>query len=139
MTGRVAGKVALVTGGSGGIGEATARLLWEEGARVALVDLDRTQVDQAAVAIDPGAERTTGIAAVLDDEAQAERAVRETVERFGRLDILANVAGVRVWGPVTEADPDSWDRIVRGNLLQVGYTSKFAVREMVKAGGGSIV
>lgn len=137
--GRVAGKVGLVTGGAGGIGRATARLLREEGAEVAIVDLERTAVDEAAAELDPSGEHVLAIAAELGDESQAERVVHATVERFGRLDILANVAGVRVWGPITEADTDSWEHIVSGNLLQVGYTSKFAVPAMAKTGGGSII
>jgi NAD(P)-dependent dehydrogenase (short-subunit alcohol dehydrogenase family) len=139
MAGRVAGKVALVTGGGGGIGQATGQLLAEEGARVVLVDVDADAVARAAQDIDPTGERVVAVTARLDEEAEAQRAVDETVRRFGRLDILANVAGVRVWGPITTADPRSWDAIVRGNLLQVAYCSKFAVPAMVAGGGGSIV
>jgi NAD(P)-dependent dehydrogenase (short-subunit alcohol dehydrogenase family) len=137
MTGRVAGKVALVTGGGGGIGAATARLFWEQGASVTLVDVDQAAAEQAAAEL--GTERVLALGAALDDEAEARRVVEATVERFGRLDVLANVAGVRVWGPITEADADSWDRILRGNLLQVAHCSKYAVPEMAKNGGGSIV
>lgn len=139
MSGRVAGKVALVTGGGGGIGGATAQLFREEGASVAVVDVDKAEAERAAAEIDPTGEHVLAIGAKLDDEAEAQRAVRETVDRFGRLDVLANVAGVRVWGPITEADVESWDFIVRGNLLQVSYVSKFAIPEMTKNGGGSII
>jgi NAD(P)-dependent dehydrogenase (short-subunit alcohol dehydrogenase family) len=139
MTGRMAGKVALVTGGGGGIGQATAQLFWDEGACVAVVDVDTAEAERAAGEIDPSGERALAIGAQLDEETEAQRAVDETVRRFGRLDVLANVAGVRVWGPVTEADTASWDYIVRGNLLQVGYCSKFAVPAMAADGGGSIV
>lgn len=150
--GRLTGQVALVTGGGGGIGQATARLLCEEGASVAVVDSDRGAAERVAAGIGSGiatgtgsgtssgvAERVLAIGASLDEEAEAERAIAETVERFGRLDILANVAGVRVYGPLTEADPDSWDTILRGNLLQVGYMIKFAVPAMTRSGGGTIV
>ena len=136
---RLAGKVVLITGGGGGIGEATARLCWEEGARVALVDVDAAAAQQAAQAIDRSGERVLAIGASLDQEPEAERAVRETVARFGRLDVLANVAGVRVWGPITEATPESWDFVIGVNLLAVAYCSKFAVPEMARNGGGSIV
>lgn len=139
MTGRVAGKVALVTGGGGGIGAATARLFFEEGAAVAVVDVDADQAERAASEIDPSGERVLPLGARLDDESAAAGAVARTVERFGRLDVLANVAGVRVWGPVTEADADSWDFVLRGNLLQVAHCSKYAVPEMINTGGGSIV
>ncbi len=139
MTGRVAGKAALITGGGGGIGQATAQLLWDEGAAVAVVDVDADEAVRAAREIDPSGERVLAIGATLDEEGEAQRAVDETTARFGRLDILANVAGVRVWGPITEADPASWEYILRGNLLQVGYCSKFAVPAMAAGSGGSIV
>src|SRR5688572_8075464 len=139
MGDRLAGKVALVTGGGGGIGEATARLFWEEGARVAVVDSDWGAAKTAAESIDPSGERALAIGADLSQEPEAARAVRETVARFGRLDTLANVAGVRVYGPITEATPESWDAILDVNLRAVAYCSKFAVPEMVRQGGGTIV
>jgi NAD(P)-dependent dehydrogenase (short-subunit alcohol dehydrogenase family) len=139
MAERLAGKVALVTGGGGGIGNATARLFYEESARVAIVDFDGEAARQAAEAIDPSGERVLPIAADLGQDAEAARAIRETVSRFGRLDVVANVAGVRVWGPITEATPESWDFIVKGNLLSAAFCSKYAVPEMARNGGGSIV
>ncbi|GAB3402033.1 SDR family NAD(P)-dependent oxidoreductase [Flindersiella endophytica] len=139
MADRMAGKVAIVTGGGGGIGQATAQLLWEEGASVTLADVDGSAAERASAEISPGDQRLLAIGARLDEEPEAQAVVAKTVERFGRLDVLANVAGVRVYGPVTDADTESWDYIVRGNLLQVGYCSKFAVREMARGGGGSIV
>ncbi len=139
MLRRLADKVILITGGGGGIGEATARLCWEEGASVALVDSDGAAARQAAHAIDPGGERVLAIEAQLEREPEAARAVEETVARFGRLQILANIAGVRVWGPITEATPESWQFVLDVNLLATAYCSKFAVPEMVRSGGGSIV
>ena len=139
MTERLKGKVAIVTGGGGGIGEATARLFWEEQGRVAIVDNDAEAAERVAQVLDPTGERVLAVAADLTNEADASRAIGETVERFGRLDVLANVAGVRVWGPITEATPESWNFIIGVNLLAVAYISKFAVPEMVKCGGGSIV
>lgn len=139
MTGRLAGKVALITGGGGGIGAATARLFWEEGAAVALVDRDAAAAAAAAGQIVAAGTRALAIGADLTQEPEAEQAVRATVARFGRLDVLANIAGVRVWGPITEATPESWRFVVDVNLLAVAYCSKHAVPEMARAGGGSIV
>jgi NAD(P)-dependent dehydrogenase (short-subunit alcohol dehydrogenase family) len=136
---RLAGKVALVTGGGGGIGAATARLFWEEGARVAVVDRDAAAARRAGGGIDPSGERVLVVAADLGREPEAARAVGEAAARFGRLDVLANVAGVRVWGPVTEATPESWDVILDANLKAAAYCSKFAVPAMARGGGGSIV
>ena len=136
---RLSGKVALVTGGGGGIGEATVKLFHEEDARVAIVDNDLVAAQRVANTIDPTGERVLAIGADLTKESEAERAVRETVQCFGRLDVLANIAGVRVWGPITEATPESWDFVLGVNLLAVAYCSKFAVPEMARGGGGSIV
>jgi NAD(P)-dependent dehydrogenase (short-subunit alcohol dehydrogenase family) len=139
MADRLAGKVALVTGGGGGIGEATARLFHEEGARVMIVDLDGDAARTAADGIDPNGERIGAITADLTHESEAERAVAETVARFGRLDVLANVAAVRVYGPVTEATPESWEHIIAVNLLGVAYGCKYAIPVMARGGGGSVV
>lgn len=136
---RLAGKVALVTGGGGGIGEATARLFWEEGARVMLVDLDGEAAQRAAREIESDGERVAAVAADLSQEPEAERAVRETVARFGGLNVLANVAAVRVYGPVTEATVESWEFVIGVNLLGVAFASKYAVPDLTKSGGGSII
>jgi NAD(P)-dependent dehydrogenase (short-subunit alcohol dehydrogenase family) len=136
---RLENKVAIVTGGGGGIGEATARLFHEEGCRVMIVDIDEAAARDAVNGIDPGGERIVAIGADLTDEAAAQRVVDETVQRFGKLDVLANVAAIRVYGPVTEATQESWDRIIRVNLLAAANICKYAIPEMAVSGGGSIV
>jgi NAD(P)-dependent dehydrogenase (short-subunit alcohol dehydrogenase family) len=139
MGNRLANKVAFVTGGGGGIGEATVQLFWEEGARVAVVDNNLEAAQQVAAKVDGSGERVLAVGADLTREAEAERAVQETVDRFGRLDVLVNVAGVRVWGPITEATPDSWKFILDVNLLASAYAAKYAIPVMAQSGGGSIV
>src|SRR5204863_7372362 len=103
MGDRLAGNVALITGGAGGIGAATARLFVDEGAAVAIVDPAADAVASATAAIDPDGHRVLGLVADLGQEAEAERAVQETVQRFGRLNSLVAAAGVRLYGPITEA------------------------------------
>jgi NAD(P)-dependent dehydrogenase (short-subunit alcohol dehydrogenase family) len=139
MTNRLDGRVAIITGGSGGIGAATARLFAEEGARVAIVDLDAEQVDDAARAIDPTGNRVIGIPADLSNEEDAARAVATTLDRFGRVDILVNCAAIRVYGPVTEATADSWGRIIGVNLLGAAFCCKHAIPAIARTGGGSVV
>ena len=139
MGDRLAGKVALVTGGGGGIGEATARLFWEEGAAVMIVDIDAAAAQMAAAGIDPDGSRIAAIGADLTIEAEAARAVNDTVARFGTLDVLANIAAVRVSGPITDVTPASWDFVIGVNLLAVAYCCKFAIPQMAGNGGGSIV
>src|SRR5262249_25951843 len=124
MGDRLAGKVALITGGGGGIGAATAHLFHEEGAAVMLVDIDAAAVRTAAAAIDPSGQHIAALSADLAREAEAERAVNETVARFGHLDVLATIAAVRLYGPVTQATPASWEFIIGVNLLAVAYCCK---------------
>jgi NAD(P)-dependent dehydrogenase (short-subunit alcohol dehydrogenase family) len=139
MADRLAGKVAVVTGGAGGIGAATAELFVREGASVAIVDPAADAVAQAVERIDPSDNSVLGIVADLSREAEAHRAVRETVERFGRLDTLVTAAGVRLYGPVTEATVESWHWILGVNLLGAAFCAKFAIPAMAKNGGGTIV
>ena len=139
MADRMAGKVAVVTGGAGGIGAATAELFVREGAVVTIVDPAADAVERATAAIDPSGARVLGIVADLSQEPEAERAIRETVAKFGRLDSLVAAAGVRLYGPITEATVESWQWIIGINLLAAAYCAKFAIPEMVKHGGGTIV
>jgi len=139
MGDRLEGRVAIVTGGSGGIGAATARLFWQEGASVVLVDLDRAALNKTARQISSTGERIAVFAADLVDESLAAMVVGKTVERFGKLDVLANVAAIRVYGPVTEATGESWDRILGVNLRAVANCCKYAIPRMAAGGGGSIV
>jgi NAD(P)-dependent dehydrogenase (short-subunit alcohol dehydrogenase family) len=139
MAGRLEGKIALVTGGGGGIGEATARLFHEEGASVLVVDLDGEAAATAAHGISDSGERIAAHQADLTNESEAERAVSEAVSRFGKLDVLANIAAIRVHGPVTEASAESWDHVIRVNLLAIAWCCKYAIPAMAANGGGSIV
>lgn len=139
MSDRLVGKVAIVTGGGGGIGGATVDLFCREGATVAAVDSDEAAARRVTGEVDPSGERVLALGADLARESEAERVVRRTVERFGRLDVLVNAAGVRLYGPITEATAESWEWILGVNLLGAAYCSKFAVPAMARGGGGSIV
>jgi NAD(P)-dependent dehydrogenase (short-subunit alcohol dehydrogenase family) len=139
MADRLAGKVAVVTGGAGGIGAATAELFVAEGAAVTIVDPAADAVAQTTARIDPSGGTILGIVADLAQEPEAERTIRETVARFGRLDVLVTAAGVRLYGPVTEATVESWQWILGVNLLGAAFCAKFAIPEMAKVGGGTIV
>src|ERR687890_188189 len=100
MADRLDGTVALVTGASSGIGEATARALAMQGAAVAVVARRKDRLDGLVAGIEDEGGTTLAIEADVADQVQAVGAVDETVERFGRLDTLFNNAGVMLLGPV---------------------------------------
>ena len=130
------GRVALVTGGGGGIGEATARLFVEEGGAVALVDTSRDALDAATKVF---GEKALGIVADVSKETEAKRAVDEALARFGALHALVNVAGVRVYRALAEASAEDWSLILGVNVLGTAYCCKAALPALRKAGGATIV
>ena len=141
MPGRMAGRVALVTGGGGGIGEATGRVFAEEGAAVALLDTDAAAVAAAASAIQtavPGAQ-ILALAGDVTRESDVRRIIDETAARWGALHTLVNVAGVRVYAPLADADAADWERIIGVNVLGTAHCCKGALPWLRAAGRGTIV
>ncbi|MCU0269772.1 MAG: SDR family oxidoreductase [Acidimicrobiales bacterium] len=132
--GRLAGKVAVVTGGASGIGRAAARRFVAEGARVVVGDLDEPGLE--ALAAELGEACATSRCDVTV-EADVERLARVAVDRFGGLDIAFANAGIGTPQRIVDADPDQWNRVLDVNLLGVMLTIKHAARLM--DGGGSIV
>ncbi|HET6315213.1 MAG TPA: SDR family NAD(P)-dependent oxidoreductase, partial [Chloroflexota bacterium] len=136
--GRFAGQVAIVTGGAGGIGRAVAQRLVADGARVALVDLAGTQLDNVAQAL--GGE-VLPIEADVGQEEDVGEYVRQTVERFGRVDLLFNNAGVegRV-ANIVDADIADFDRLMAINVRGVFLGLREVLRVLQRQGtGGAIV
>ncbi len=135
--GRVEGKVALVTGGASGIGRGCALRLAEEGARVAVTDIQ----DEAgnALAAEIGSERGLYLRHDVTDETAWVSVVQQVVERFGRLDILVNNAGIGIWGPITDFSLDDWRKQNAVNLDGVFLGVKHSIPPMRETGGGSIV
>jgi meso-butanediol dehydrogenase/(S,S)-butanediol dehydrogenase/diacetyl reductase len=141
MPGRMAGRVALITGGGGGIGEATGRLFAEEAAAVALLDREAEAVEAAAAGIRaavPGAQ-VLALAGDVTREDAAARAVEETAGRLGALHTLVNVAGVRVYAPLAEATAADWERIIGVNVLGTAHCCKAALPRLRASGRGTIV
>ena len=141
MPRRLANRVALITGGGGGIGAATGRLFAEESAAVALVDSDPVVVERTAETI----RKEVGDAAVLPviadvaQEAEARRAVEQAAAHFGALHCLVNLAGIRLYTPLAAADAKEWERIIGVNVLATAYACKAAIPHLRAAGGGTIV
>ncbi len=124
------GTVALVTGASSGIGEATALALAEEGAAVALLARRRDRLEALAEKI---GERTLVIEADVTDEPQARSAVERTVSELGRLDTLVNNAGVMLLGPAVDAPLQEWQRMLEINLAGLLYCTHAAMPHLLAA------
>ena len=137
----MAGRVALLTGGGGGIGEATGRLFAEEGAAVALVDSDKAAAEAAAAGIarSVSGARVSALAADLTSEAECRRVVDEVLAAFGGLHTLINVAGVRLYTSLAAADPKGWEFILGVNVLATAYCCKAALPALRQCGRGTIV
>ena len=139
--GRLADRIALITGGGGGIGAATGQLFAEEGAAVALVDSDPALVESAAQKIRRAVHGAAVLAITADvaQEGEARRAADEAAARFGALHCVVNVAGIRLYTPLVEADAKDWERILGVNVLATAFTCKAAIPHLRAAGGGTIV
>ena len=136
MSDALEGKVAIVTGASQGIGNAIAKGLAAEGARIVVADLSRAE--EAAQEFEEGLGLTVDVA----DEAQVERMARETVERCGSIDILVNNAGLYAslkMRPFTEIPVDEWRQVMDVNVLSMFLTTRAVVPHMRDKEGGRIV
>jgi NADP-dependent 3-hydroxy acid dehydrogenase YdfG len=139
MVGALDGRVAVVTGASSGIGEATAATLAREGASVALAARRRDRLEDLAKRISDEGGRAAVFEVDVADEDQARRLILDSEERLGGLDILINNAGLMLLGPVQDANTDEWRRMVDVNCLGLLYCTHAALPVMQQRGGGHIV
>jgi meso-butanediol dehydrogenase/(S,S)-butanediol dehydrogenase/diacetyl reductase len=137
---RLQGKVAIVTGGAQGIGEGIAARLVEEGARVAIADLNGEKAKSVAESLDRSGENAVGIAVDVADRAQVHAAIQQTVKSFGRLDIFFNNAGFNKPLPFMEVDENNFNSIMRVNAWGVLLCTQEAAKQMIAQGeGGKII
>lgn len=137
---RLAGKVALITGGNAGIGEAIARICAREGAAVVITGRRRDELERVAGEINKLQGQCAMVAGSVTDETHARAAVAEALQRFGALDILVNNAGIGEFGRrIHELDDDTWMRVLDVNVTGVFRMTRAAVGEMLKRKQGSIV
>ncbi|NET86548.1 MAG: SDR family oxidoreductase [Kamptonema sp. SIO1D9] len=138
-SGRVAGKIALVTGAASGIGKATAQLLAKEGAKVALTDIDGEKVATTAKEIADTENEAIGFALDVTSAAAWESGIEKICQTWNCLDILVNNAGISFAKPVTEMSLTEWRQVIAINLDGVFLGTKSAIPAMRKTGGGSII
>ncbi len=137
--GRLGGKVAAVTGGASGIGEATVRRFVAEGARVAFCDRDGERGRRVAAELEAAGAKVAFTQADVGSEAACLAFVNGAAEKFGRLDILVNNAGIRKYEKIDEASAASWSEILNINLMSYAFCAKAAVPLMRRNKGGAIV
>jgi SDR family mycofactocin-dependent oxidoreductase len=151
MAGRLAGKVALVTGAARGIGRACARRFAEEGADVALLDIGRAvetvpypgahedQLEEAAAEIRALGRQALAFGVDVRDGDGVRAAARETVRTLGRLDVLVAAAGIDSWGHAWELTDEQWQTMIDVNLTGVWQSAKAVTPAMIDQGSGSMV
>lgn len=136
---RLDGQVALITGASSGIGEATAKTLANEGASVALAARREERLESLADEIITNGGEALVVPTDATDEAQIREMVDTTVEELGGLDVLVNNAGQMLLEPVSTADPDDWQQMLDLNVFGLMVASQAAINEMEEQGEGDIV
>ena len=127
------GTVALVTGASSGIGEATAIALAQHGAAVVIAARRKDRLDTLARTIENVVWKAFAVAADVTNEADAKAAVEAAVRTFGRLDTLVNNAGLMLLGPIVGADPAEWERMLALNVQGLMYCTNAALPHLLKA------
>jgi NAD(P)-dependent dehydrogenase (short-subunit alcohol dehydrogenase family) len=134
--GRLEGKVAVITGGASGLGEATAKRFAKEGARVVVADLDAGAAAAVAEQLDGEA---IGVAVDVGDVAQTEAMAAAAIDAFGGIDIVFANAGIPGEGSAHDMDPAVWERVIRVDLTGVYLSVRAALPSMMQRGGGSAI
>jgi len=136
---RLAGKIAIVTGSSSGIGKAIALQFAEEGARVVVAARRKVLCEKTVAQILKQGGNAKAIQTDVAEESQVKRLIAETVKHFGRLDILVNNAGIGGGGRIAETSTDTFDGVMNTNLRGTFFCCRAGFRQMMKNGGGIII
>ncbi|MCK4771408.1 MAG: SDR family oxidoreductase [Candidatus Latescibacteria bacterium] len=139
IVGTLEGKKALITGAASGIGRATALLFAREGAAVAIADIDREGGESVVETIAGQGGSAVFIPCDVSVAEDCNRAVERTVQKFGRLDILFNNAGIIRRATVPDTTEEEWDRAMAVNSKSVFLMCRYAIPVMARAGGGVII
>jgi len=140
MAGRVAGKVALITGGGSGIGRATAQVFAREGATVVVADIVAEGGEETVRLLKQAGGEATFVKTDVSRATEVQTLVQKAVETYGRLDCAFNNAGIEgVVQPTVDYGEAHWDRVLAINLKGVWLCMKYELQQMLKQGGGAIV
>ena len=138
--GKLAGKVALVTGAGSGIGRASAELFAAEGARVLAVDINAGPARETAEAIEAAGGEALALPTDVADDASVRAMAAAALERFGRVDVLMSNAGILdSYEPAAETSDETWNRVLGVNLNGMFFTARALIPQMLDNGGGAIV
>jgi 3-hydroxybutyrate dehydrogenase len=136
---RLQDKVAIVTGAASGIGKEIAIVFAQEGAKVAIADLDGKAADAAAREIDATGKRAIGVAMDVANEQQVDDGTAKVIQTFGALDVLVSNAGIQIVAPLVDFEFAKWKRLLSIHLDGAFLTTRAALRQMYKQKSGSII
>jgi NAD(P)-dependent dehydrogenase (short-subunit alcohol dehydrogenase family) len=139
VSSRLLGKSAVVTGAAMGIGRATTELFAAEGARIVAGDIDGEHLDRLRERLEARGAELIAVVGDVSKPEDAKRMMVAAVERYGRLDVLVANAGILPLRNITEATPEDWDEVMAVDGRGMFLSCKYAIEEMLKTGGGSIV
>lgn len=132
-------KIAIITGGGAGLGQAAAFILAQEGAKVVVVDINPKMGNETVDKISNKGKEALFIEEDVSSLMGAKRVVKRTINKFGRVDVLFNNVGIRDDAKVHDLSKDVWDRTLNVNLTSVYLMSHFVIRKMLETGGGVIL
>ena len=136
---KLSGKVAIITGSASGMGRASAVLFAQEGAKVIAADIVEEQGQKVVQSIRQQGGEAIFVRTDVSKAADVERMVNTAIDRYGRLDILFNNAGIWRAGKVVDEPEEEWDRVIAVNLKGVFLGCKYGIPHIIKAGGGSVI
>lgn len=136
---KLLGKVAIITGGGRGIGEATAKKFVQEGAIVVIADINQEDIERTVNEIEAIKGEAFGLLVDVTSMESANKMVTDTVEKYGKLDILVNNAGITMDSTLLKMTEDQWDKVIDVNLKGVFNCGQAAARVMVEQGSGVIL
>jgi len=133
-------KVVLITGGAGGIGQATAQLFLDNGAKVVLVDINKEALDNAKKSLDGDGDRILVVQANVTDEEDVKNYVKQTVDAYGKIDVFFNNAGINgPYAQIKELEKEKFEQILNINVTGVFLGLKHVIKQMEAQGYGSII